>query len=367
MINVTKTDLPSLSIYNKYLKKIWLSGWVTNNGEHVQLLTSQLSKYLGVKNISLVANGTLALQLSIKALDLHGEIITTPFTFAATTNAILWGGAVPVFADINPHTFNLSPEDAEKKITKKTSAILAVHVYGNPCDVVRLETIGRKYKIRIIYDAAHAFGVHYNGKPILRYGDISTLSFHATKIFHTIEGGAVIARDQKISEKLELLKDFGILSEERITLPGINAKMNEFQAVMGLCNLKAVDKNISLREKIYNRYVKELGDIPSLKFQKLTASLYNYSYMPVCFSSKKTRDRVFKYLLNHHIKARKYFYPLTSDFDFIYKNSVAKKAAGDLRVAKDIANSILCLPIYSTLSLSIVDKIITLIKKAVTK
>lgn len=359
MINVTKPELPNIDEYNKYLKIIWKNNWLTNDGELVRLLEKKLKEYLGVKNLLVVTNGTIAIQLTLKAFDLKGEIITTPYTFAATTTSILWEGLTPVFADIDPETFNIDPKDVEKKITKNTSAILAVHVYGNACDVRELAKIAAQHNIKLIYDAAHAFAVEYQNKSLLSFGDISTLSFHATKTFHTIEGGAIIAKDNKIFEKLKLLRDFGIQSEEKIVLPGINAKMNEFQAAMGLCNLKHLKKNNKRREKIYKRYKKNLLKTKRIRFQSLNVSKYNYSYMPVCFKNKKTRDNVYKKLLESNIKARKYFYPLTSDFEFNKREKLTEKFG--LHNAKFVSDRILCLPIYPSLKKDDVDKISNII------
>jgi len=364
MITVTKSDLPSLEKYVEYLKKIWSNRWLTNNGELVQLLEKKLEEYLKVKNLVLVANGTLALQLAIKALDIKGEIITTPFTFSATTNVILWEGLKPVFADIDPGTFNIDPEDVEKKITNKTSAILAVHVYGNPCYIEELQEITDKYNLKLIYDAAHAFDVEYKNQSVLNYGGISTLSFHATKVFHTIEGGAFVVKDKELYEKLKLLRNHGIKSEEEVVLPGINAKMNEFQAAMGLCNLEEIDEKIRLRKKIYEHYKEGLVDMP-VKFQKLIASKYNYIYMPVCFENSKKRDEVYSELIKNEIKPRKYFYPLTVNFDYFKQEGTNLVEKYGLKVASDIANRILCLPLYPDLKMEAVDKIISIIKRLV--
>ncbi len=355
MINVTKTSLPSLKLYSRYLEKIWEKGWITNNGEYVQLLENELEKYLSIKNLIAVANGTLALQLAIKALDLKGEVITTPFTFAATTNSIIWEGLTPVFADINPLTFNIDPKDIEKKITNKTSAILAVHVYGNPCAVEELDKIAKKYKLKIIYDAAHAFGVTYKGQSILSFGDISTLSFHATKAFHTIEGGAVIVKVDQIFEKIKLMRNFGIKSEEEVVLPGINAKMNEFQAIMGLANLPLFGKGVDRRRKIYELYSTGLRNVNDIRFQDIKFSEGNYSYMPVIFKNKILRDKIYDELKKNGINSRKYFFPLASNFKFI-------KRGKPLPNSKSISNSVLCLPIYESLKLEIVQQIINLIK-----
>ncbi len=362
MITVTKPDLPRFEKYIEYLKKIWLSGWLTNNGEFVQLLERRLSEYLKVRNLALVANGTLALQIALKALDLHGEVITTPFTFPATTNVILWEGLVPVFADIDPATFNLDPEDVEKKITKKTCAILATHLYGNPCHVEELEEISDEHNLKLIFDAAHAFGVEYKNKSVLNYGDISALSFHSTKVFHTIEGGAIITEDEKLLEKLKLLRDHGIRSEEEVVLPGINAKMNEFQAVMGLCNLEEVDEKIRLRKMIYEYYKTKLSNTGNIRFQKIIASRYNYSFMPICFEKNEERDEIFSELVRNRIKPRKYFFPLIVDFDYLKNGKLDLVERYNLRVATDIAGKILCLPIYPDLNVEAADEISNIIE-----
>ena len=364
MINVAKSDLPPLEEYTEYLKKIWSSRWLTNNGEFAQLLEKKLENYLKVKNLGLVANGTLALQLALKALEIKGEVITTPFTFAATTNVILWDGLTPVFADIDPKTFNINPTDLEKKITDKTTAILAVHVYGNPCYVKELQEIADKHNLKLIYDAAHAFGVEYKNQSVLNYGDISTLSFHATKVFNTIEGGAIIIKDKESFEKLRLLINHGIKSEEEVVLPGINAKMNEFQAAMGLCNLEDIDEKIQYRKKIYEHYKERSADMP-VKFQKILASKYNYIYMPVLFENIKKRDEVYLELIKNRIKPRKYFYPLTADFDYFKVEGLNLVEKYNLNVASDIAKRVLCFPLYPDLKIEEVDKIIDITKRAV--
>jgi len=367
MINVTKSDLPSLKKYTEYLEKIWSTRWLTNNGEFVQLLEKRLAEYLKVKNLILISNGTLALQLALKALDIKGEVITTPFTFVATTNVILWEGLTPVFADIDSETYNIEPNDVEKKVNDKTRASLAVHVYFNPCYVEKLQEIADKYKIKLIYDAAHAFGVEYKNQSVLNYGDLSTLSFHATKLFHTIEGGAIIANDDKIIEKLKLLRSFGITSEEEVVLPGINAKMNEFQAIMGFCNLENIDEKIHHRKIIYDYYKEKLSDITTIIFQKIITSKYNYGYMPVCFENIEIRDKIYSELIKNGIKPRKYFYPLTSNFDYFKEKDVNIVKKNELKIANYISDRILCLPLYPDLEIEIVDKIIHIIKKVIKK
>lgn len=357
MIFVTRTKLPPIHRYYKYLQQIWANNWVTNNGQLTVELEQKLRDYLKVYNLALVSNATLGLQLALKMLDLEGEVITTPFTFAASTNVILWEKLTPVFADIDPETFNINPDDIERKITKKTRAILAVHVYGNPCDVVKIQEIARKHNLKVIYDAAHAFGVEYEGSSILNHGDVSVLSFHATKVFNTIEGGALISPGQELDGKFRLARNFGIVNEEKVALPGINAKMNEFQAAMGLCNLRTINRDIVSRSKIYHRYLHNLSKIAGLKFQKLTASRYNYSYMPVIFRDSTHRDYIYNHLKANGIHPRKYFYPLTSTLDYIHRFSNIKIGSIELEVAKETAQRVLCLPLYSELSEEIVDKV----------
>lgn len=359
MINVTKTNMPEIEDYISYLQEIWKNNWITNNGKLVQSLENRLKEYLKIKNMVLVSNGTLAIQLALKSLNAGGEIITTPFTFSATTNAILWEGFKPIFVDIDPLTFNISPEEVEKKITDKTVAILAVHVYGNPCEIEKLEKIAHENNLELIYDAAHAFGVEYKNKSVLDFGDMSTLSFHATKVFNTIEGGAIVVNDDHNLEPLMLMRNHGIKSEEEVELAGTNAKMNEFQAAMGLCNLKNIDQQISSRKKLYDYYLNSMEDL-NVKFQKLDASTYNYSYMPVCFENKEIRDKVYNELIKENINSRKYFYPLTSDYNFLKDNKEYSKE-NDLINARIISDGILCLPLYPDLELETVDKIVNVI------
>ena len=362
MMPVTKSVLPPLEKYVEYLRRIWTTRWLTNDGEFVQLLGKRLEEYLGVKNLVLVSNGTLALQIALEAFDIKGEVITTPFTFAATTNVIVWEGLTPVFADIDSETFNIDPNDVEKKITDKTSAILAVHVYGNPCYVEKLQEIADERNLKLIYDAAHAFSVEYKNRPITNYGDISTLSFHATKVFNTIEGGAIIAKDEEIVEKLKLARNHGIKSEDEVILPGTNAKMNEFQAVMGLCNLESIDEKIQLRKTLCEHYREKLADTKSVKFQKMIASKHNYGYMPVCFKNIEERDEIYSELIKNGIKPRKYFFPLTTNFDYFKKGSIDFVEAYNLKEAFDISNRILCLPLYPDLGIENVNKVVEIIK-----
>ena len=363
MVNVTKSALPPLEEYVAYLREIWDTRWMTNDGKFVRLLEERLRQYLGARNMVLVNNGTSAMHLASRAIKLKGEVITTPFTFAATTNVLLWEGLIPVFADIDPETFNINPADVEEKITNKTCAILAVHVYGNPCNVGRLQKIANEHNLKLIYDGAHAFGVEHEKRPITEYGDITTLSFHATKVFNTIEGGAIVAKDEKMVEKLKLLRNHGIKSEEEVIVPGTNAKMNEFQAIMGLCNLKYIDENIRRRKKIYEHYKKGLDG--KVKFQRITASKYNYAYMPVCFADLKTRDEIYSELVKNGITPRKYFFPLTTDFDYYKKDRVDLVKKYRLKEASEISNRVLCLPIYPDLQMSNVDRVIRIIKRKI--
>lgn len=363
MINVAKSDVPELEEYIKYLKKIWSTKWLTNDGEFVQLLKEKLEEYLTVKNLLVVANGTLALQLALRALELKGEVITTPFTFAATTNVILWEGLTPVFADIDPDTFNIDPKQVEKRVTGKTSAVLATHVYGNPCYVEELGEIAAKHNLTLIYDAAHAFGVKYQNQSVLKYGDISTLSFHATKVFNTGEGGAIIAKNEELFDRLKLLRNHGIKSEEEVVLPGINAKMNEFQAAMGLCNLENIDEKIRLRKGIYEHYKEKLAET-NIKFQEIIASKYNYIYMPMCFENVEKRDEIYSELIKNGVKPRKYFFPLTVNFEYFKEKGRNLVEKYDLRGANDIANRVLCLPLYPDLEIGTVDTVCGIIKES---
>jgi dTDP-4-amino-4,6-dideoxygalactose transaminase len=362
MITVTRSDLPPLEKYVEYLKIIWGNRWLTNDGELVQLLTKRLEDYLKTKNLVVMSNGTLTLQLALRALGVKGEVITTPFTFAATTNVLMWEGLEPVFADIDKETYNIDPYDVEEKITDKTSAILAVHVYGNPCDVDNLKNIADRHNLKLIYDAAHAFAVEYNDSSILDFGDASTLSFHATKVFNTIEGGAVISKDIDVFEKLKLMRNHGIKSETEVVIPGINAKMNEFQAAMGLCNIEMVDCAIAQRKVVYKRYIERLSGL-NFQFQKIVASRYNYSYMPVLFGSSAERDSVYSLLNKNNVKPRKYFYPLTVNFDYFKTEVTDLVEKFGLASANSIAERVLCLPLYPDLALSEIDRIASLIEK----
>jgi len=347
-ILVKRTDLPDFKEYSRLIKKLWKSKWITNNGVYAKQLVIELRKYLGVPHLALLTNGTITLHIALKVLNLPkgGEIITTPFTFAATTNVIIWEGFTPVFVDIDPQTWNIDPKAIEKAITPRTVAIMPVHVYGNPCDVEAIERIAKKHNLKVIYDAAHAFGVEYKGKSVLNYGDFSSLSFHATKVFHTIEGGALITPNESMLKQVEYARNFGIVEfEDQIAFAGTNGKMNEFQAAMGLCNIPNLDKQRQQREKIFQLYTSLLSNNPKIRLQKNIASKQNYGYMPVSFESLNMRDRIIAGLKKKSVFPRKYFYPLTSEFRFskIYPKD-------DLTNARRVSDGILCLPLYSSLS-----------------
>ncbi|MBP2281458.1 dTDP-4-amino-4,6-dideoxygalactose transaminase [Psychrobacter sp. PL19] len=354
MIPVTKAYLPNKDKYQSYVDRIFASGWLTNNGSLLQELEQRLAEYLGVKNIILVANGSLALQLAYKALELKGEVITTPFSFAATTSTLAWEGLTPIFADIDPNSFNIDPVKIEAQITANTSAIVPVHVFGNPCEVEAIQAIADKHNLKVIYDAAHAFGSEYKGQSVLNFGDISTLSFHATKLFHTIEGGAVITNDDELAKKIRLLINFGISSPTTITSVGTNAKMNEFEAAMGLCVLDEIETIKQQRADIWQIYTEELAGL--FQFQQWNENgQNNHAYAPVLFESEEQLLKVEVQLKENNILARRYFYPSLDTLDYLKTKQVCK-------YSRDIASRILCLPIYPNLTIESVKKVIHLIK-----
>jgi len=363
IITVTKTELPPLSEYQEFLKKIWAAHWVTNNGQFLLELEKKLRSRMGTDNVIVVLNGTLAMQLPLKSLpNRKGEIITTPFTFQATTNVIAWEGYVPVFADIDPLTWNIDPYDVERKITKDTVAILAVHVYGNACDVNALTRIAKRHNIMLIFDAAHAFDVLYKGKQLVTYGDVSTLSFHATKTFHTIEGGAIVTNSASLLVQYKKLRNFGIESEELVTECGINAKLNEFSAAMGLLNLTYQKKRREQRKRIYVRYMSFLHRIQGITLQKQTVDEPNYTYVPILLPNKTMRDGLYNHMKKHDVLTRKYFYPLTSDAIYIQEDTYISKYKNGTPVARSISDRVLCLPMYASLTLSDVDFICSQLK-----
>lgn len=357
MINVTKSYLPPLEKYEAYLDEIFRSGILTNNGELVKKLEKELCAYLGVKNLILVSSGTLALQVAYKLLNLKGEVITTPFSFVATVSSQAWEGLNPAFVDIDKDSFNIDTSLLVQNITHSTSAIIPVHVFGNSCDVEKLQQISTEKNLNIIYDAAHAFGVKFKGQSILNYGDISTLSFHATKVFHTIEGGALIVNDDALYEKARLMINFGISGPESIQCLGINAKMNEFQAAMGLCILDAIDEIIAQRKKVFDYYVSNLsGSVTLQKHEK--NSTQNYSYMPVLFEDEAILEKVVSKLRRNGINPRRYFYPCLSNLNYIKDNPI-------LPQAEDISKRILCLPLYDSLSLADTERIVSIVNSGV--
>lgn len=358
MINVTKTYLPDIDKYKDYVNKIYDSGWITNNGELVRELEKRLEKYLGIGNLILVSNGTLALQVAYKVLGISGDVITTPFSFVATTSSLVWEGLRPRYVDIDESTLNIDVDKIEEKISQDTSCIVPTHVFGNGCDVDRIKCIAEKNNLKIIYDAAHCFGVNYNGESILNYGDISILSFHATKIFHTIEGGALIINNDEIAEKVRKMINFGFASHEKITELGINAKMNEFQAAMGLCLLDDIGNIMYNRKKIYEYYIESLKENKSLRFQDINKKCtMNYSYFPIIFKSEEELIRVRDRLLENGIMPRRYFYPSLNKLPYVQDEQV--------NISDDISLRILCLPIYNSLVKQDQDKVISIINKYV--
>lgn len=360
-ILVTQSSMPSKEEYFEEIESLWDTHWLTNMGEKHNRLEKSLKEYLGVSNISLFSNGHMALELLLQALDLHGEVITTPFTFASTTHAIVRNGLQPVFCDIKENDYTIDEEKIESLITEQTCAILPVHVYGHMCNVEAIESIARKHHLKVIYDAAHAFGVRYKGKGCASFGDASMLSFHATKVFNTIEGGAVCFQNNELEEQLYSLKNFGIRSETQVSGVGANAKMNEFQAAMGICNLLHIEEEIQKRKAVYERYMDNLDGIAGIRLVKPKAEEYsNYAYFSVVFDEDKcgqTRDSVYDRLAENNIYARKYFYPLTSEFE-CYKGQLDNLQTP---VAKRISERILCLPMYADLAIKDVDKICSIV------
>lgn len=356
-IFVTKSSMPPLEDYVEEIKELWDSHMLTNMGVKHKELEKQLKEYLGVENVSLMVNGHLALELAIQAMNLTGEVITTPFTFASTTHAIVRNGLTPVFCDVDPDTYTIDADKIEALITDKTSAIVPVHVYGNICEVEKIEAIAKRYGLKVIYDAAHAFGETYKGKGVGCFGDASMFSFHATKVFNTIEGGAVCFSDEQFGLDLYRLKNFGIRGPEKVDYVGSNAKMNEFQAAMGICNLRYVEAEIAKRKNVYDYYVSKLRDVPGIQLMKLQENVkYNYAYFPVVFDETvfgATRNEVYEALEKENIFTRKYFYPLTNTYDCFH----GKYDLNDTPVALHISKRVLTLPMYADLSMEMVDKI----------
>ncbi|WP_442959563.1 DegT/DnrJ/EryC1/StrS family aminotransferase [Providencia sp. PROV254] len=351
-ITVTSPLLPPLEELAPYLEDIWSRKWLTNNGHYHQLLEKELCDYLKVDYISLFSNGTLALITALQSLELKGEVITTPYSFVATSHAIIFNNLKPVFVDIDPNTFNIDPKKIEEAITENTSAILPVHVYGNPCDHDAIQKIADKHGLKVIYDAAHAFGVTKNGLSILNWGDLSILSFHATKAYSTIEGGAIICHTKEMKEKLDRLKNFGYESETEISMLGSNAKMNEIQAAFGLAALKHIDNAISIRNNIASLYRKKISAIKGLTcLSHVEGVNFNDSYFPIFINENEfgmSRDQLYFKLRENNILSRRYFYPLITDFDFYKGNSNIIKH--DLSICKTVSDNVICLPIHHTIT-----------------
>lgn len=364
-IYVTQPSLPDFQEFIPYLQKIWDNKILTNNGPFHQQLESELAQFLGVPYISLFANGTLALVTALQVLRITGEVITTPYSFVATTHSLWWNNIKPVFVDIEPEFGNLDPEKIEAAITPKTTAILPVHVYGNPCKVDRIKEIADIYGLKVIYDAAHCFGVKHKGVGICNYGDLSILSFHATKVFNTMEGGAIVCHDEATKKRIDYLKNFGFAGETTIMAPGINSKMNEMQAALGLVQLKHYDENINKRKTIANTYRKTLSNIKGISLLPEPMDTdSNYAYFPILINDKEfsiSRDQLYEKLKQNNIFARRYFYPLISEFS-MYK-TLDSSMPSNLPTAIKLAEQVICLPIYPDLSKSNTRKITNLITK----
>lgn len=365
MITVTSPLLPPLNEFQELLADIWQRKWITNNGHYHQELEKALADYLGVPYISLFTNGTLPLITALQALRITGEVITTPYSFVATTHSIWWNGIKPVFVDVDPLTGNLDPDKIEAAITPKTTAIMPVHVYGTPCDKERIQAIADKYGLKVIYDAAHAFGVRVNGESILKAGDISTLSFHATKTYNTVEGGALVCHDAAMKKRIDYLKNFGFAGETEVVAPGINSKMDEVRAAYGLLSLRYVDAAIAARKNVAEQYRAALRGIPGLRvMEDVPGVAHNYSYFPVFVSAAEygeTRDSLYLRLKEQGILGRRYFYPLISTFS-TYRG-LDSAVPANLPVATRMADEVICLPLHHELSDEDVNLIINHIKR----
>ena len=365
IITVTSPLLPGLEEFNEVLKEIWASKWITNNGRFHKLLEKELAAYLRVPYISLFTNGTLPLITALQALRISGEVITTPYSFVATTHSLWWNGIKPVFVDIDPTTGNIDPNKIEAAITPKTTAIMPVHVYGKPCDTERIQAIADKYGLKVIYDAAHAFGVEVNGKSVLEAGDMSTLSFHATKVFNTIEGGALVCQDEKTKKRIDYLKNFGFADEVTIVAPGINGKMDELRSAYGLLNLRQVDAAIDARRQIAIKYREALRSIDGISFMEDIPDVrHNYSYFPIFVDAGRygmTRDELYFKMKKQNVLGRRYFYPLISEFS-AYRGLESAKPE-NLPVAHQVAENVICLPMYPELDNTDINRILEQIIK----
>lgn len=360
-ITVTSPLLPPLEEFTELLQDIWQRKWLTNNGHYHHELEAALADYLGVPYISLFTNGTLPLITALQALGLNrGEVITTPFSFVATTHSLIWNGLTPVFADVDPIYGNLDPAAVESAITDKTVAIMPVHVYGNPCDTEALQRIADKHGLKIIYDAAHAFGVKQNGHSVLEAGDMSTLSFHATKVYNTVEGGALVCQSAEMKRRIDQLKNFGFTGETEVVAPGINSKMDEIRAAYGLLNLRRVDAAIAARKRVAEAYRAALASVPGIRcLHNIPGVQHNYSYFPIFVDAAtygRTRDELYFHLKEHGILSRRYFYPLIPDFE-AYRASLSARAA-HIPTARALASSVICLPMYEALTEANVEKVV---------
>lgn len=364
-IYVTSPLLPSLEDFTSLLKEIWESKMLTNNGNFHQKLEEELAKYLKVPYLSLFTNGTLPLITALQAMRITGEVITTPFSFVATTHSLWWNGIKPVFVDIEPETCNLDPNKIEAAITPRTTAIMPVHVYGKPCKTKEIQEIADKYGLKVIYDAAHAFGVEINGESILNFGDMATLSFHATKVYNTLEGGALVVHDEQTKKRIDYLKNFGFASETEVVAPGINSKVDEVRAAYGLLNLKQVDNAISSRRKVAMRYRDELQGIKGITFfNDIPGVRHNYSYFPIFINAEEygmTRDELYFKMKEYNVFGRRYFYPLISTFS-TYRGLDSANPE-NLPIATQMSNNVICLPMHHALSENEVEYILQIIKK----
>ena len=365
VITVTSPLLPDLDEFNELLKDIWNRKWITNNGHYHQELEKALCEYLKVPYISLFTNGTLPLITALQALRITGEVITTPYSFVATTHSLWWNGIKPVFVDIDPATGNIDPDKIEAAITPKTTAIMPVHVYGKPCDVKRIQEIADKYGLKVIYDAAHAFGVEVNGESILTAGDMSTLSFHATKVYNTIEGGALVMHDEQTKKRIDYLKNFGFAGETEVVAPGINSKMDEMRSAYGLLNLRQVDKAIEARHQVAVKYREALRDVPGITFfDDMPDVKHNYSYFPIFVDAEQygmTRDELYFKMKEHGVLGRRYFYPLISTFS-TYRG-LESATRENLPNAYKMADEVICLPMHHALSEEDIERIINEVRR----
>lgn len=365
IITVTSPLLPDLNLFNECLHDIWNKKWITNNGSYHQLLEKALAEYLKVPYVSLFTNGTLPLITALQALRITGEVITTPYSFVATTHALWWNGIKPVFVDIELETGNIDPQKIESAITPMTTAIMPVHVYGQPCKIKEIQDIADKYGLKVIYDAAHAFGVEINGESVLNAGELSTLSFHATKVFNTIEGGAMIIKDENTKKRIDYLKNFGFASETEVVAPGINSKMDEIRSAYGLLNLQQVDQAIELRHQVAIKYQKALTGIKGIRIWNDTSGVrHNYSYFPIFVNAKEygmTRDELYNKMKKRNIYGRRYFYPLISTFS-TYR-SLPSSGRDNLPNAYKMAEEVICLPMHHSLSDDDINRVINEIIK----